>query len=96
MHIEDLVLFGFLIALGAVTVVVFLRVAPHSSNDRGSFVHASMIASDVVSDNRYHVAAAFINISGMTVPPVNKSTIGYCSPSDGSFPLPLITVLPRD
>jgi hypothetical protein len=61
--------------------------------------HASRNANGALRDNRYHAAAAFMNISGNIVPPVNRSTIGYCNPSvvEGSSPLPVhITVLPRE
>ena len=54
-----------------------------------AFFHASANANGALRDNRYHVIAAFMNISGMIMLPVNKSTIGYCSPFvvDGPFPL---------
>jgi len=54
--------------------------------------HASRNANGALRDNRYHAAAAFMNISGNIVPPVNRSTIGYCNPSvvEGSSPLPVI------
>ena len=39
--------------------------------------HACMNAHGAVRDKRYHVVTAFTNINGITVPPVNKSTIGY-------------------
>src|SRR3954469_18970842 len=57
-----------------------------------AFFHASANANGALRDNRYHVIAAFMNISGMIMLPVNKSTIGYCSPFvvDGPFPLPVI------
>jgi hypothetical protein len=55
-----------------------------------------MNAHGAVRDKRYHVVTAFTNINGITVPPVNKSTIGYFKcVARVSFRLPVIAVLPE-
>src|SRR5262249_5104446 len=60
--------------------------------------HASMNAHGAVRDKRYHVVTAFTNINGITVPPVNKSTIGYLKSLPvvrGSLRTPVIALLPH-
>jgi hypothetical protein len=58
--------------------------------------HASMNAHGAVRDKRYHVVTTFTNINGITVLPVNKSTIGYFKRvTSVSFRLPVIAVLPE-
>ena len=53
-----------------------------------------MNAHGAVRDKRYHVVTTFTNINGITVPPVNKSTIGYFkSVVEVSCRLPVIAVL---
>jgi hypothetical protein len=42
-----------------------------------SSIHACVNSHGAAREKKYHVVTTFTNINGITVPPVNKSTIGY-------------------
>jgi hypothetical protein len=61
-----------------------------------SFTQACTNSHGAVRDKTYHVVTTFTNINGNTVPPVNRSTIGYFKFVVGvSFRSPVIAVLPK-